>query len=55
MDLTPYLGGGSGHFYVYAPAKIKYAIDRFTMEVKHQLDVLVRGRDGVIGRQLVDS
>lgn len=37
---TPYLGGGFGHFYTYAPIKIKYAIDRFTMETKRQLDVL---------------
>lgn len=40
MGSTPYLGGGFGHFYVYAPVKIEYAIDRFTMEVKRQLDVL---------------
>ncbi len=39
---APYLGGGFGHFYAYAPEKIKYAIDRFTMEVKRQLDVLDR-------------
>jgi GST-like protein len=39
---TPYLGGGFGHFYVYAPVKIEYAIDRFTMEVKRRLDVLDR-------------
>lgn len=37
---TPYMGGGFGHFYVYAPIKIEYAIDRFTMETKRQLDVL---------------
>ncbi len=37
---APYLGGGFGHFYVYAPTKIEYAIDRFAMEVKRQLDVL---------------
>ncbi len=37
---APYLGGGFGHFYAYAPLKIKYAIDRYTMEVKRQLDVL---------------
>jgi GST-like protein len=37
-----YLGGGFGHFYAYAPAKIEYAIDRFAMEVKRQLDVLDR-------------
>src|SRR6202000_1999743 len=35
-----YLGGGFGHFYAYAPVKIEYAIDRFAMEVKRQLDVL---------------
>lgn len=39
---TPYLGGGFGHFFAYAPAKFEYAIDRFTMEVKRQLDVLDR-------------
>jgi GSH-dependent disulfide-bond oxidoreductase len=39
---APYLGGGFGHFYTYAPAKIEYAIDRFAMEVKRQLDVLDR-------------
>lgn len=37
---APYLGGGFGHFYAYAPVKIKYCIDRFTMETKRQLDVL---------------
>ena len=37
---TPYLGGGFGHFYAYAPTKIEYAIDRFAMETKRQLDVL---------------
>jgi len=42
MGSTPYLGGGFGHFYAYAPVKIKYAIDRFSMEVKRQLDVLDR-------------
>jgi len=42
MGATPYLGGGFGHFYAYAPIKIEYAIDRFTMEVKRQLDVLDR-------------
>jgi GST-like protein len=40
MGAAPYLGGGFGHFYAYAPEKIEYAIDRFTMEVKRQLDVL---------------
>lgn len=39
---APYLGGGFGHFYNYAPTKIKYCIDRFTMEAKRQLDVLDR-------------
>ena len=42
MGATPYLGGGFGHFYAYAPTKIEYAIDRFAMEVKRQLDVLNR-------------
>lgn len=37
---APFLGGGFGHFYQYAPVKIEYAIDRFTMEAKRQLDVL---------------
>jgi len=40
MGSAPYLGGGFGHFYSYAPEKIEYCIDRFTMEVKRQLDVL---------------
>ncbi|NQU69050.1 MAG: glutathione-dependent disulfide-bond oxidoreductase [Rhodospirillales bacterium] len=40
MGSAPYLGGGFGHFYHYAPEKIEYPIDRFTMEVKRQLDVL---------------
>ena len=40
MGSAPYLGGGFGHFYAYAPFKMKYPIDRFTMEVKRQLDVL---------------
>ncbi|WP_058911072.1 glutathione-dependent disulfide-bond oxidoreductase [Entomohabitans teleogrylli] len=39
---APYLGGGFGHFYQYAPVKIEYAIDRFTMEAKRQLDLLNR-------------
>jgi len=42
MGSAPYLGGGFGHFYAYAPVKIEYCIDRFTMEVKRQLDVLDR-------------
>ncbi len=40
MGSAPYLGGGFGHFYAYAPVKIEYAIDRFAMETKRQLDVL---------------
>jgi len=40
MGSAPYLGGGFGHFYAYAPIKIEYAIDRFTMETKRLLDVL---------------
>lgn len=40
MGSAPYLGGGFGHFYAYAPAKFEYAINRFTMETKRQLDVL---------------
>lgn len=42
MGAAPYLGGGFGHFYAYAPSKIEYAIDRFAMEAKRQLDVLDR-------------
>jgi len=42
MGSAPYLGGGLGHFYAYAPFKIEYAIDRFAMEVKRQMDVLNR-------------
>ena len=42
MGSAPYLGGGFGHFYSYAPVKIEYAIDRFAMEAKRQLDVLNR-------------
>ncbi|NET50887.1 MAG: glutathione-dependent disulfide-bond oxidoreductase [Merismopedia sp. SIO2A8] len=42
MGSAPYVGGGFGHFYSYAPTKIKYCIDRFTMETKRQLDVLDR-------------
>lgn len=40
MGSAPYLGGGFGHFYAYAPTKIEYAVDRFAMEVKRQMDVL---------------
>ncbi len=42
MGAAPYLGGGFGHFYAYAPTKMEYPIDRFAMEVKRQLDVLNR-------------
>lgn len=42
MGSAPYLGGGFGHFYSYAPVKLQYAIDRFAMEAKRQLDVLDR-------------
>jgi GST-like protein len=42
MGSAPFLGGGFGHFYAYAPDKIEYAIDRYAMEVKRQLDVLDR-------------
>ncbi|MFK7902567.1 MAG: glutathione-dependent disulfide-bond oxidoreductase [Nitratireductor sp.] len=47
MGSAPYLGGGFGHFYHYAPMKIEYCIDRFSMEIKRQLDVL--------DKQLVDN
>ncbi|MBR0568242.1 glutathione-dependent disulfide-bond oxidoreductase [Azoarcus sp. L1K30] len=46
MGSAPYLGGGFGHFYAYAPVKIEYAIDRFAMEAKRQLDVLDRRLSG---------
>jgi GSH-dependent disulfide-bond oxidoreductase len=52
MGSAPYLGGGFGHFYAYAPVKIEYAIDRFAMEAKRQLDVLERelaGREFIAG------
>ena len=42
MGSAPFLGGGFGHFYTYAPTKIEYAIDRFAMEAKRQMDVLDR-------------
>jgi GST-like protein len=42
MGSAPYLGGGFGHFYAYAPEKYPYPIDRYAMEVKRQLDVLDR-------------
>jgi GST-like protein len=54
MGSAPYLGGGFGHFYVYAPTKIQYAIDRFAMEVKRQLDVLdkqLAGNEYVAGNE----
>jgi GST-like protein len=46
MGSAPYLGGGFGHFYSYAPVKIEYCIDRFSMEVKRQLDVLDKHLEG---------
>lgn len=52
MGSAPYLGGGFGHFYAYAPSKMQYPIDRYTMEVKRQLDVLDRNladRQFIIG------
>ncbi len=52
MGSAPYLGGGFGHFYAYAPSKMQYPIDRYTMEVKRQLDVLDRNlsdRQYIIG------
>jgi GST-like protein len=54
MGSAPYLGGGFGHFYAYAPEKMQYPIDRFAMEVKRQLDVLDRqlaGNEYVTGSQ----
>jgi GST-like protein len=42
MGSAPFMGGGFGHFYAYAPAKLEYPIDRYAMEVKRQLDVLDR-------------
>src|SRR5262249_52370550 len=52
MGAAPFLGGGFGHFYAYAPEKLEYPIDRYAMEVKRQLDVLDRdlaGRRFLIG------
>src|SRR5690606_33705399 len=46
MGSAPYLGGGFGHFYSYAPEKFEYPINRFAMEVKRQLDVLNRQLEG---------
>lgn len=56
MGSAPYLGGGYGHFREYAPFKIQYAIDRFTMEVKRQLDVLEKqlamdGNTYIVGKE----
>ena len=55
MGSAPYLGGGFGHFYNYAPMKIEYCIDRFSMEVKRQLDVLdkqLANREFIAGDQM---
>ena len=46
MGSAPYLGGGFGHFYSYAPYKMEYPIDRYAMEVKRQMDVLDRHLEG---------
>ena len=54
MGSAPYLGGGFGHFYAYAPEKFEYPIDRFTMEVKRQLDVLdkqLAGNEYICGNE----
>ena len=54
MGAGPFLGGGFGHFFTYAPIKIEYAIDRFAMEAKRQLDVLdknLSGRDYIAGNE----
>lgn len=54
MGSAPYLGGGFGHFYAYAPWKMEYPVNRFTMEVKRQLDVLDRhlaDKDWMAGNQ----
>ena len=55
MGSGPILGGGFGHFYAYAPFKIEYAVDRFSMEVKRQLDVLdkqLENNEFIIGNEL---
>lgn len=55
MGSGPFVGGGFGHFYAYAPTKIKYAIDRYAMETKRQLDVLdqhLAGKDFMVGEAL---
>jgi len=54
MGTAPFLGGGFGHFYKYAPIKIKYAIDRYSSEVKRQLDVLERHLGGVDERTITE-
>ncbi|MHB0872952.1 MAG: glutathione-dependent disulfide-bond oxidoreductase [Acidithiobacillus ferrooxidans] len=54
MGSAPYLGGGFGHFYAYAPTKIEYAINRFAMEAKRQLDVLdkrLSENEYIVGRE----
>jgi len=53
MGSAPFIGGGFGHFYVYAPTKIKYAIDRYAMETKRLLDVLDKCAPGD-GDTLID-
>ena len=55
MGSAPYLGGGFGHFYAYAPMKIEYAINRFTMEVKREMDVLnkqLASNEFIVGDEL---
>eukprot|EP00403_Amphidinium_massartii_P010045 CAMPEP_0178411072 /NCGR_PEP_ID=MMETSP0689_2-20121128/21307_1 /TAXON_ID=160604 /ORGANISM="Amphidinium massartii, Strain CS-259" /LENGTH=261 /DNA_ID=CAMNT_0020032269 /DNA_START=88 /DNA_END=873 /DNA_ORIENTATION=+ len=56
MGSAPFVGGGFGHFFKYAPLQIKYAIDRYTMEVKRQLDVLdkqLEGKEYVCGEYTI--
>lgn len=52
---APFLGGGFGHFYHYAPIKIKYAIDRYSLEAKRQLDVLERHLSGTVDSDLGET
>jgi GST-like protein len=55
MGSAPFVGGGFGHFYAYAPIKIQYAIDRYAMETKRQLDVLdkhLADKDYIIGDEV---
>lgn len=52
---APFLGGGFGHFFSYAPIRIKYAIDRYTMETKRQLDVLERHLSGIVDKELGEN